>query len=236
MTIVVIDIETIPDETKISLFNRFITAPEDKLDEWTPLDEGSFEFEYNKWQAAQMSLTPEYAKIVGLNYMVEYMEPVSRWVGEYVPSMLKVGDNIEITERNLLMKFWTLARENSTIVTFNGLAFDLEVIKVRTATLGEDIRCDLTNLKPWEQRVIDIMKKMYSNRKPMKLKAIREIHWNRLLEIAPLLDNYADLLPMEGNEVYGLYKKGDIATLKRYGEFDALTNMSLYTFGKGLWW
>lgn len=232
MSVITIDIETIPDEGKLEQFNRFVTVP----DEFAYLEGDELAGTFEMWQVSQMSLTPEYCRIVGLNFMAEGQEPVSRWVGESLPSELKPGNFIAVTETGLLRKFWQLARENSTIVTFNGLGFDLEVVKVRSAILGIEATCDLTNLKPWENRLVDMMKKMYSNRKAIGLKKIREIYWDRLLELCPDLRLYADLLTLEGDSVYELYMRQDIETLRRYGEFDALTNVALYQFGRGYWW
>lgn len=238
MSVITIDAETIPDEGKVELHDRFVNIPEEAMMDWHEheLTDNEYVERCKKWRVSSMSLTPEYCRIVGLNFMAEGQEPVSQWAGETLPSRLNPGQFVPVTETSLLRKFWQLARENSTIVTFNGLGFDLEVIKVRSAVLGIEATCDLTNLKPWENRIVDMMKKMYSNRKAIGLKKIREIYWDRLLELCPDLRLYVDLLTLEGDSVYELYMRQDIETLRRYGQFDALTNMALYAFGRGLWW
>lgn len=180
-----------------------------------------------------MSLSPEYCKIVGLNWMEQGDDPHSYWVGENLE--IKATSTL-VTEDQLLKKFWTLASKYGTIITYNGLSFDLEVIKSRSASLYVPATVDLSNLKPWENKVIDLMKRMFSNRKAMGLKKVREIYWLQMVKHEMGLLKYEDIKDMSGGEVDQLYRTGNYTKLIRYGEFDAITNVALYRFGLGYWW
>lgn len=228
MTLLSVDIETIPDPEKIDLFNLLVKP--------TSEEKAKPDFNEDDWRRLQMSVTPEYCLILGMNLMSENQNPVSRWVGEEYESSLTPGKILKTTEAGLLKLFWKLAKENSTLITYNGIAFDLEAIKFRSAQLAIEPLANLLDLKPWENRVIDLMKKLYTNRKPMGLKKLRQNIWSKLVEIDARMLDYQDLLEMEGGSVYELFQQGKLDILKRYGEFDALTNMAIYKWGKGYWW
>lgn len=241
MTAITIDVETIPDEEKIELFDLFTKVPLDLSEEWWKKamdDEKGWQLQYNDWRRTQMSVTPEYCKIVGLNWQKDGEEPFSRWVGEVVYGA-RIGDFVptdDITEVLLLRKVWELMRIAAPIVTFNGISFDLEVIRFRSMMLGVEPTCDLINLKPWENRHIDLMKRLYVNRKPIALKRLTVLLQDKL----EIPEKYREIIGTEGNSVYAMYSEalspGDFSMLKLYGELDVIYNMGIYNLGRNLWW
>ena len=64
---VVIDIETIPDESKRELF-RLFSPPSDEEIKKNDLTKKE---NYDRWENFQMSVHPMYCIVVGLNYMVD---------------------------------------------------------------------------------------------------------------------------------------------------------------------
>lgn len=228
MSILSVDVETVPDEDKLELHKRLVP--------WLPSETKPDETE-EQWRTKEMSLTPEYCRLVGLNLMEDGLEPTSHWVGETVKSAMFPEKTRVLTETDLLRKFWKLAAENGTIIGYNILDFDLQVIRVRSAILGIQTNgVDLVNLKPWETRVVDLMKRYFGGRKVMGLKKLRLLLWEQMVKFCPEVEGYKDILAMEGDEVAGLYETKSFTVLKRYGEFDSLTNIALYRLGKGLWW
>lgn len=236
MSVLSVDIETVPDENKRQLFKRFTDYPNELIEVLSTADTAEYDNIVTNWQNSQMSLSPDYCQIVGLNLMGEGHEPTSHWVGQKVNSKMNPGQILTVTETDLLRKFWKIAQDYSSFVTFNGISFDLEVIKARSAELHIPPTVNFANLKPWEDKVIDLMKRLFANRKVMGLKKLRRIYWLNLVKYEPGMVKYDDLLDMDGGQVYELFKAGDYETLTRYGEFDAITNMALYRFGKGYWW
>ncbi len=235
MTAITIDIETIHDEAKIELFDLFVKIPKEDSDKWWEYAKGNDKVwlaQYEGWRITQMSVTPEYCKMVGLNWMTDGEEPLSRWVSEKVG-----GDKYGlIIEKGLLAKAWQLMKIAAPIVTFNGASFDLEVIRFRSMVLGVEPTCDLINLKPWENRHIDMMKRIYVNRKPMGLKKLTGLLEGKL----EVPEKYREIAGMEGSSVFAMYNEaletGDFSLLKLYGELDVIYNMELYKLGKSLWW
>lgn len=241
MTTLVIDIETIPDETTRDWFDLYVQPEQKVADSWTGLSEIEYDLAYSKWRVSQMSLSPEYCKIVGLSWLPYDNGPVSRWVGELIYGD-KIGGFVEtdtITEPMLLAKFWQLATKYGTIITYNGLGFDLEVLKWRSAVLGVSATCDLSNLKPWENRVVDLMKRLYATRKSVGLKKVTNILSGKIMA-GPRFEPYQDIMHQDGSSVFEEYfvalATGDWNVLKRYGELDVLRTGALYEFGLGYWW
>jgi hypothetical protein len=218
--IVSIDIETIPDESKKETFGMFNTPPKDESE--SGLDE---------WLIKQMSLNPEYCRVVGLNWMFHGAgsEPESVWIGEII-------NGLHITEGALLRRAWQLLC-TPTVVVYNGLSFDIPVIMTRSAELGlfngQPPPANLSNLKPWENRVVDLMKKLFQNR---KAKSLKEVRASSSWILSRMSDEFLDIDAMTGGSVFGLYQAGDFKTLKSYGRLDAWTNMAIYEWGKGYWW
>lgn len=241
MTAITIDIETIPDAEKAELFDLFVKIPLDLSREWWEKamdDEKMWRVQYADWRTTQMSVTPEYCKIVGLNWQKDGEEPFSRWAGE-VAYGERIGNFVptdDITEGLLLRKAWDLMRIAAPIVTFNGSAFDLEVIRFRSMVLGIEPTCDLINLKPWENRHVDIMKRLYVSRKPIALKRLVALLGAKL----EVPEKYSNIVGTEGSSIYLMYSEalllGDFSLCKLYGELDVIYNMGIYNLGKGLWW
>lgn len=222
--VVSIDIETIPDEGKIDTFMSFARPPKEEAESKSGLE---------AWRIKQMSLNPEYCQIVGLNWMIARQDPHSVWVGDVIKEK-----SVVISETMLLEKAWHLFNTHLTIVTYNGLAFDIPAIMYRSAEFelhqSKNVpMVDFSNLKPWENRVIDLMKKLFQNR---RAKSLKEVRASSVILTCRIPEEFQSIDEMTGDSVYELYKKGDFETLKLYGRFDAWTNDAVYHWGKGYWW
>lgn len=222
----VMDIETTPDYSRSDLWLAGQTKPQ--FVENAPDPSWSFPVAEQAWidgQMKKMALQPEACMMVGLNVIKGDGPPLSGWVGEP-----RKDSGEPWTERQLLELFWSWAAECPRIIGFNCLRFDVPVIKVRSAILGVLPTCDLTNLKPWETRVLDLLRLRFndSNRDSyMSLKALR-----RMLQL-PIPEKYAEVIDNNGGDVETLYLRfmsGDqdaLRLLKLYGELDALTTKLL---------
>ncbi len=234
---VVIDIETVPDESKRAAFNQF---NHDKfyLDEYW--QKRNPDKPFGDWEAYKMSTSFEYCQVVGLNWVVmdgnvAIDGPHSVWAGEG-------AEPAPYSEKLLLRKFWqVIATEGdrkgtfAPVVTFNGAAFDLNVARYRSAALGVKPSRDLSDVKPWATDYIDEFAKLYptaGNKKGMK-----ELRACLVADGAiKIPDKYAAIMAMDGGEVFELYQKKDFATLKLYGELDVVSEAEIYRVFKGLWW
>jgi hypothetical protein len=187
----------------------------------------------SEWLDAQMkamALQPEACKLVGLNVLIGEGEPKSGWVGETSPT------GAPYTEEDLLTLFWQWAATSPRLVGFNCLTFDLNVIRVRSALLGVLPTVNLFDIKPWEDKVIDLLKRRFEKAprdQYLSLKALR-----RLLGFQ-VPDKYAEVMDSTGADIEGLYLRflsGDadaLRILKLYGELDVWTTKALAQLWSG---
>lgn len=179
-----------------------------------------------------LATSAEYCSIVGLNFATDEGEPHSAWVGD----VDRQGD--PINERTLLDAFWNLAEKSKHIIGFNILRFDLPVILTRSALLGVEPWPGLKywNLRPWEEFVIDLMKKRFANASYNEFKSLKELR--RCLQL-PITEEYRDVAGMAGDSVEKLYLEfcagdaGALETLKLYGKLDIITTRELARLWSG---
>jgi len=93
------------------------------------------------------SLVPEHCRIVAFGF------------GDHFETWSETG------ERAALSEFWERINGNVSIVGWNIIGFDLDVILARSALLGiTPTRC-LAGLKPWDNGVVDLMLKRPNRRR-----------------------------------------------------------------------
>lgn len=186
-----------------------------------------------RWQDEQlkeMALQPEACKLVGLNVIIGDGEPKSGWAGEMSPK----GELY--TEGDLLVLFWSWAAQCPRLIGFNCNRFDLHVIRVRSALLGVAPTINLFDIKPWEEKVIDLLERRFKGTpysQFLSLKALRSLlHFE-------VPEKYQEVLANTGGDVESLYLRflaGDddaLRLLKLYGELDVLTTKMLAQMWQG---
>lgn len=123
-------------------------------------------------QRTELSVTPEYCRVVALGWAEGDSDPEAEVVG--LPRSFPIDYSID--ERYILEEFWRLVEyRKPTVVGFNILDFDLRVLLVRSALLGvEPTR--LFDLKPWGRDCIDLMKLRFPAGKAMGLKRLARLY------------------------------------------------------------
>lgn len=173
-----------------------------------------------------LSTTPEYCSIAALGWAVGDGETQSMVVGES-PYREDDQNGIVFDERDLLDKFWTLARTH-TICGYNILHFDIPVINARSAILRVRPTCKL-DVTPWKNEVVDLYVKRFgpkgntSKDRPGKLK-----------ELATLYGLNVAAEDVDGGAVYELMKAGKIDEVKKYVESDVGICQQMYEVFEGL--
>jgi hypothetical protein len=242
-TILTVDVETVPNEEMTDLFLKHNPPPGTMKKPET----------IEAWRIKEMSLSPMYCRIVGLNWMAAtpirnspgYHKPESWWVEEEVDRAWwtrKGGsETIALDEVMLLWKFWRictgehLPSEVKHLVGYNILGFDIPVILNRSIKLGLKPSRFFGDLKPWEDKVIDLMKRMFSSQKWKGMKEVRD----SLRDLLNIPEEYAEIENMEGGSVYELFMSrtsSDLDTLKMYGKLDVISNTEIWRVGNGYWW
>lgn len=180
-----------------------------------------------------MALQPEACKLVGLNVIIGDGEAKSGWVGEVSPK----GD--AYTEADLLVLFWSWAAQCPRLIGFNCNRFDLHVIRVRSALLGVAPTINLFDIKPWEEKIVDLLERRFKGTpysQFLSLKALRSLlHFE-------VPEKYQEVLANTGGDVESLYLRflaGDddaLRLLKLYGELDVLTTKMLAQMWQGFYY
>jgi len=180
--------------------------------------------------------TPEWIQVVGLSVARDEEMPRSAWVGELLE------DGREVTEQFLLESFWQLSRGHNsrppTLVSFNGSAFDLDVIRLRSALLGVKPGRDLSDIKPWDREShIDTFSLRWpkATRARMGLKDLGKRLNLPLPQFLPI-----GISQLEGDSVNTLYQEAletrDFSLCKDYGFLDIYLTREFYRVGQGFWW
>jgi len=172
-----------------------------------------------------LSTTPEYCSIAAFGWAVGDGETESMVVGE----KWRDGSKVEgvYDERDLLDKFWTLARTHR-LCGYNINYFDIPVIYARSAILRVKPTCKI-DTTPWKDEVIDLYVKRFgpkgntSKDRPGKLK-----------ELAPLYGCTVAAEDVDGGAVYELMKAGKIAEVKKYVESDVGICQQMFEVFEGL--
>lgn len=250
LKVVYFDIETIPDYSRTHLFETdvesrvkqqrrrrerdigtdlmsgigaaagtFEATADDALARKVLADIGDLQFDEDEARKRIMSTTPEFCQIVGLNYGLNDNPAGSGWVGQ-----MPEGVEAPLSESDLLKTFWKLVKGADHIVGYNCLEFDLNAILVRSAICGVTPSRDLWRIKPWEDTVIDVMKRRYgmkAREQYFSLKALR-----RLFDL-PIAGEFREYMAMTGEQIHDLYLNGEFTKLEMYGKLDIVTTREL---------
>lgn len=96
-------------------------------------------------QRTDLSITPEFCRVVALGWAEGDSDPEATVIGP--------ADD----ERSILQGFWSLVSyQKPTVIGFNILDFDLRVLMIRSALLGVK-PSRLFDLKPWGRDCIDLV-------------------------------------------------------------------------------
>lgn len=209
----------------------------DLYDAWAPTEEDT-ERRRNRSlneQIKDMALQPEACRLVGMNVALgREGEPKSGWVGE-----TSLNGTV-YTEADLLALWWGWAKHCPRLVGYNINKFDLHVIRVRSALLGVRPTVDLWNLKPWDDRVIDLLERRFRGTPTdqyLSLKKIRRLLCPAVPEI------YEEVAGAAGGGVETLYLRWQansddaeaLRLLKLYGELDVWTTRWLSQMWEGFY-
>lgn len=167
-------------------------------------------------QRTELSVTPEYCRVVALGWADGDSDPEAEVVG--LPRIV-ASDGL-VDERLLLVEFWNLVEyRKPTVIGFNILDFDLRVLLVRSALLCVQ-PTRLFDLKPWGRDCIDLMKLRFPVGRAMGLKKLA-----RLYGLPCSVDDMdgsmiADLIETEPERVAG-YVKSDVDLTRQLYHFYA---------------
>lgn len=225
---VCIDIETVPDEERQKHFDikppgikwdLYVCNPEKMEYTWKcPIWADD---EYKDHLIKQMSVTPEFNKIIGLGWKESGMEfpPESAYVSETI-------NEVDVTETLLLKKFWHIYKSyNGRIAGYNIVRFDIPTILTRSLALGVDVpQVYRVNAKPWERQEVDLMLKRWppNGYGAMPLKSLVKAYKTILDKKFEIPKRYEEIAGTDGGSVYELWEAGDIKNLKLYVELDVL--------------
>jgi hypothetical protein len=130
-------------------------------------------------------------------------------------------------ERGILENFWRVAESYDEFITFNGRAFDVPFMVVRSAKHGIKPTKDLlsnryTNLQKFNAKHIDLLDQLTFYGAVWKNKGSLHM-WCRLFGIkSPKAEGVA------GDDVARLFKDKDFETIARYNSGDVVATAELY--------
>ena len=225
----VIDIETIGED-----FDALDKATKENLTRWIKKDSDT-ESEYRlalqdvKNELSFSPLTGEVVAIGLLDYhknegAVYYQAP-----GQKNAELKEEGISFkQMTEKEMLQKFWELATRYEIFITFNGRTFDIPFLMVRSAIHGVRPTKDLMQGRyPWQQRnnsaihidLIDVLSFYGATRRKGSLHL-----WSRAFGIeSPKAGG------VSGEDVGPLFKKKKFLEIARYNVGDIRATRELYT-------
>jgi len=213
MTILVFDIETVPDiDAGRKLYN---------LDGLSDQDIGTAMFAIRRNKVGHDFLPHYLQKIIAISVVISNAKQLKVW---------SLGDE-KSTESELIQRFFAGIDKNTpTLVSWNGSGFDLPVLHYRTLLhgisaptyweSGENEQAFRWNnyLNRFHYRHLDLMD---------VLAAYQNKAFAPLDEIATML-NFPGKMGMSGNKVWPEYLAGNIAGIRNYCETDVLNTYCVY--------
>lgn len=154
--VMVLDIETTANMTMAKAHPKVFSAPKNYKDE--EKIRGYIENKQDEWED-KLALDLDYAKITCIGIAMGDKDPQAFVVGQ--PTSKDPG--IAITEEGLLLWFWREAEKAHHIIGWNHQGFDLPIIQRRSWVLGVEPTVPLHSLKPWDSKIVDLMKRLYHN-------------------------------------------------------------------------
>lgn len=213
MSVLVFDIETIPDiESGRKLYN---------LDNLSDEDTAKALFALRKKKVGHQFLSHHLQKIVAISLVMQAGQDIRVW---------SLGDN-DADEPELISRFFSgLEKHVPTLVSWNGSGFDLPVLHYRALLHG--IQAPLY----WEtgENTSHFRWNNYLNRfhyRHLDLMDVLAGYQNKafapLDEIATLL-GFPGKMGMSGAHVFDAYLAGDIEGIRNYCETDVLNTYCVY--------
>lgn len=227
MGVLFVDIETVPDDSRIHLFKDDLEARarrEVDREIEMPYDDSEYDQAVDEKVSLLGSTVPEWLRIVGMNLAVDEDAPRSGWVGE----IRNGGD--PLTEIDLLGAFWTYARQAKCIVGFNSSRFDIPAILVRSALLGVEPSTSFVDDKPWTNHSLDLMHRRWPYRAGSQFQSLKAL---RRILLPPIPEEFAAVSDMDGGDVGALWAAGDFETCGLYGRLDIWTTRELCRHWQG---
>ncbi len=131
-----------------------------------------------------------------------------------------------LSEKELLEKFWEIARRYDTFVTFNGRAFDVPFLWTRSAVRGVKPTKNLManrylSSQPWNAKHIDLFDQ-FSFYGSVRRKGSLHL-WTRAFGIESPKGQ-----GVTGDDVRGLFREGKYQEIARYNFRDLQATLALY--------
>jgi DNA polymerase elongation subunit (family B) len=241
-----LDIETIPDESRSSLWGL------PKLEELPPVDDllggtvdscKKFLNQYaavipvdylTEMEVREMSASGKRRGSL-LDALIEAREAGTKLVSEmsFDPDTLRIiaiGYAVEYdtpvtltlnncSEAEMLQHVWMAMEVHKPWVTYNGLRFDIPAIVARSMLLGVKPTCKVDWRRYGNSQQVDLME-------VLSLGGLRK--WKGLKKVAPLYGIDVPVTEVDGSNVFSLYQANDWETISRYLAGDIVMTRALF--------
>ena len=233
--IFVFDIETIPDIEAARLLLNLPEASDEELiyalakyhfpkDEFImPNEEGAGDID--KKSPYEVFFKPLFHKIVAISF-AEIDISNNHGKEEFLLKDIRSGGKCESSEKDLLKGFFHYMENNlPRLVSFNGRAFDMGVLKYRAMKYGISTNIHQAGDKwnsyssryspNWHCDLHEVLSDYYASGRV------------RLNDVCSVF-NYPGKVDVDGSNVYDLYKEGKIQQIRDYCETDVLNTYLVY--------
>ena len=213
MTVIVFDIETVPD---VDGGRRLLG-----LESLADAEVAEAMFQRQRQRSGGEFLRPHLHRIVAISLVMRHEHSVKVW---------SLGDE-DAPERELVQRFFDgLAKFTPTLVSWNGGGFDLPVLHYRALLHG------VSAPRYWEvgEQDADFRWNNYLNRFQWRHIDLMDVLAGYQPRAAAPLDEIATLLGlpgkmgMHGGKVWEAFQAGDIAGIRHYCETDVLNTYLVY--------
>lgn len=217
--ILVFDIETIPDLEAAKKLLKLEKASASELYQKIAA------YHDSEKPAEQVFLKPIFHKIVAISFAHIKIDH-SHEGEEYVIKEIRSGGKLNSSEQDLVKGFFRYIEDYTPrLVSFNGRAFDLPVLKFRAMKYNVN-----TNIYQLGDKWNSYMQR-YSSDWHCDLHEVLTDYYasGRLkLDEACNVFGYPGKLDVDGSTVYDLYQKNNIAEIRDYCETDVLNTYLVY--------
>jgi predicted PolB exonuclease-like 3'-5' exonuclease len=230
MSTLIFDIETVGED-----FDTLDETTQDVLTRWIKRETGS-----NEDYAAALS---DMKNGMGFSPLTGEIVAIGMYDGErergavyFQPSPKKKENNFEedgckfevMTEKEMLSRFWEVVEKYETFVTFNGRAFDVPFLMVRSAIHGIRPSKNLLanrylNYQPGHARHIDLLDQLTFYGATRRKGSLHL--WCRAFGIeSPKAQG------VDGEDVKALFDRGQSSDIARYNARDLRATYELYAY------
>lgn len=227
MSALIFDIETVGED-----FAALDETTKDNLTRWIKRESGSdAEYEEALVELEEgLGFSPLTGQIVAIGVLDAEREKAAVY---YQPADANDTDFEEdnckyeaLSEEAMLKKFWGIAMKYDTFVTFNGRAFDVPFMMVRSAVHSVKPTKNLManrylGSQPWNAKHVDLLDQL-SFYGAVRRKGSLHL-WTRVFGIeSPKAQG------VTGDDVRGLYKEGKYKEIAKYNARDLRATLELY--------